>query len=590
MKKIFAIMLMFATLLGCKTYQMDTNFTAPTSLDAPDDVVLDVSSSERVVFFWSGAQASDGGIILYEVLFDKEGGDFSQPIATFQSDRGSQARLTLTHSQLSEVAKSAGIEINKTGVVIWTVTASRGGVVKSCGLSKEITLTRGDGIDVIPETLAIAGTSAAEPGQEFRKVENGIFSIVTSLVSGSMYFTSGNDRYYESATGKLVIGEGAYELTDAPASGLARITVNFKTLSVKIEELETKVYAQWAATNATFITLEYQGAGVFSGSGDVSFYGPGRPGTPSWCSWVEERYSFVTHVDGNLVRWGSVVDDPNGAMLPDGTEQFYYIYEVEKTDWGNLWKMDHAFDLKAVKITIYTNKDGAFTHSLEETEITPEPGDELPQTLALSGAGAEVDGQAFAKIGNGVFRIYAKISAAPVSFTSGTDNYYYSDTDGIVKGAGTCTLEATPTDADVTRITVDIKNGTLTSEVVNKVRVLYAADFNDIVTLTYQGQGVWSGTGGVWYRDMGGWYDERYYFIPTTNGQQTLCWGRKDGVDPENRPDGQQSADYWDCAEFGWSQWEHCWKLPTAANNGASTTITLYSNKNGIMTHTVNVQ
>ena len=440
-------------------------------------------------------------------------------------------------------------------------------------------------LDSVPETLAIAGTAASEAGQAFRKLDDGVFSIVTRVQAGNIYFTSGSERYYLNSTGAIVAGEGSSQLSNVPTSGLARITVNFNTSEVKVEELDTKVYAQWAATNATFVTLEYEGNGVYIGSGEVSFYGPGRPGTPSWCSWVEERYSFVTYVDGGLIRWGSRVDDPNGATLPDGSDDYYDIHEVAKTDWGNLWKMDHAFDLKAVKITINTNLNGKFTHSIEETEITPDPGT-LPETLTLNGSGAEVDGQAFQKISNGQFRIYAKITAAPVSFKSGSDNYYWNG-ETIVKGEGTCTLSATPEGADVTRLTVDIKNGLILAEVVNKVRALYAADFNDIVTLVYQGNGVWSGTGGVWYRDMGGWFDERYYFIPTVDGDQRLCWGRKDGVDPENRPDGGQSADYFDCAEFGWSQWEHCWKLPTAANNGASTTITLYSNKDGVMTHTV---
>ena len=590
MKKAIAILLAFVALAGCKKYVFDPSFTVPTELDAPEVVILDVSSSERVVFFWSGGQATDGGIILYEVLFDREGGDFSSPLASFQSDRGSQARLTLTHAQLNVIAREGGLGINETGNFIWTVIASRGGESRPCGIVRTITLTRGEGIDAIPESLAIAGSAALEAGQAFRKVENGVFSIVTRVQAGDMYFTSGSSKYYLGTSGSLVTGDGSYEFTSVPTSGLARITVDFKTLKVKVEELDTKVYAQWAATNATFVTLEYEGEGVFSGLGEVSFYGPGRPGTPSWCTWVEERYSFITYIDGGLIRWGSKVDDPNGATLPDGSDDYYDIHEVAKTDWGNLWKMDHSFDLKAVKITINTNLEGKFTHSIEQTEIVPDPGDEtLPETLTLNGSGAETDGQAFQKLGAGQFRIYSKLTAAPVSFKCGSDNYYWNG-ETIVKGEGTCTLSATPDGADVTRLTVDVKNGTLTTEVVNKVRVMYAADFNDIVTLSYQGGGVWSGTGGAWYRDMGGWFDERYYFIPTVDGDQRLCWGRKDGVDPENRPDGGQSADYFDCAEFGWSQWEHCWKLPTAANNGASTTITLYANKDGVMTHTVTVE
>ena len=296
MKRIALIWAVLSSLLACTPkYELNTEFTVPTELDAPETVLLDVGSSERVVFFWSGGEAADGGLILYEVLFDVAGGNFSNPVASFQSDRGSQSRLTLTHSQLNVIARDGGVGIGQTGSFIWTVKAARGGVVKDCGIFKEITLTRGDGIDAIPESLAIAGSAALEPGQSFRKVENGVFSIVTRVQAGDMYFTSADGRYYIGTTGSLVTGEGSHEFTDVPASGIARITVDFKTLKMKVEALETSVFAQWAATNATFITLEYQGDGVYSGVGEISFYGPGRPGTPSWCSWIEERFLRYQH-------------------------------------------------------------------------------------------------------------------------------------------------------------------------------------------------------------------------------------------------------------------------------------------------------
>lgn len=371
-----------------------------------------------------------------------------------------------------------------------------------------------------------------------------------------------------------------------------------------MEELDTQVQAQWAATGATFITLDYQDGGVYSGVGEVSFYGPGRPGTPSWCNWVEERYSFMTHVDGAQVRWGSKFAGEDAA-LPDGSEDYYDIYEVLYTSadqqWLNLWKMDHAFDLKAVKMTIDTKHEGRFVHSIEETTIEPDPGDEtLPDALVLSGAGAEVEGQPFLKLGTGLFRIYAKIGDAPLSFVGDNgNNYYWSVEEGFVAGEGEGLLPATPADADATRITVDLKNQSVTTEVVNKVRIIYSATYEDVFNnVTYQGAGVWRGFGGISWRSMDWGMDERYYFIPTIDGGQSLCWGRLDGVDPEGRPDGEQVAIYFDYAETSFAfdeehQWEHCWKFASntdcANNGGKNSTITFYSNNNGVMTHRVTV-
>lgn len=575
MKKALAILLVFAALAGCKTYELDTSFSVPTELDAPEDVLLDVSSSERVVFFWSGGSAADGGIVLYEVLFDRAGGNFSAPLATFQSDRGSQSRLTLTHAQLNTIAREGGLSRNQSGNFIWTVKASRGGVVKPCGLVKEITLTRGNDIDVLPTSLVPEGTAFAEDGRSFIPAGSGVFAMITRLQAGTMGFSAGADNFYVDGSSSIVFGDDYKEISYVPSSGLALVKVDFNTLKVSIDELATTVQAQWAATNTAFVILSYKGEGVFSGKGTATFLGPGRPGTPSWCTWTEERYSFITEVNGLNVRWGSGVDDPNGAILPDGTPEYYYIHQVAKTDWANLWKMDHSFDQKTVLMSIFLNEEGMLTHSIEETEPDPEPDPEAAFTL--TGAGAEVQNQEFVKIDEGVYRIYAKLPGGTVSVSNGTDSYPFD-------------LPATPDGADATRLTVNVNNSTFTAEVVNKVSVLYAADFNEIVKLTYKGEGVWSGTGGAWYRSVSWGMDERYSFIPTIDGAQTLCWGRKSTVDAENRPDGAQSADYFDCEEAPWQQWEHLWKLPTAANNGATTTITLYTNKNGIMTHTVTVE
>lgn len=570
-------MLAFAALMACKKYELNTSFTAPVRLDAPEDVLLDVTSSERVIFFWSGGEAADGGIILYEVLFDKEGGDFSSPLAKFSSDRGSQSRLTLTHSQLNAIARQAGISRNGSGKLIWTVDASRGGVVKRCSEVGVLNLSRGNDIDAIPETLAPAGDAFAESGRSFIPQGSGVFVMITRVQAGKMSFNSGSDKYYVDNSGTLVIGEGAQELSPVPESGLALVTVNFNTLKVTVDELSTTAQAQWAATNTAFVVLKYNGEGVYSGKGTATFLGPGRPGTPSWCSWSESRYSFITEVNGAAVRWGSRWPNPDGADSADypKTAEDYYISQVAKTDWGNLWKMDAAFDQKTVLMSIYLDDKGRLTHSIEET--TPDPEPEPEAAFKLSGAGAEVQGQEFLKIDEGVYRIYAKLAGGSVSVSNGSDSYPFE-------------VDATPADADATRLTVDLNKNNLTAEVVNKVRIIYSADFNDIVTLSYQGEGVWSGSGGVWFRSMGWGPDERYYFIPTIDGEQRLCWGRKDTVDGENRPDGAQSSDYFDCAEFGWSQWEHCWKLPTATDGGTVTRFTLYTNLKGVMTHTVTIE
>ena len=153
---------------GCQKYELNTDFSMPVELDSPSNVILDVTSSKTVVLSWNGGGAADGGVLLYNVLFDKTGGDFSEPLATMPSDLGAKNTLTLTHAQLNTLARKAGVKPNETGSFIWTVTASRGGVTKTFDGYASLSVVRGEGIDNIPEHLYVAGSAALEAGQEFR--------------------------------------------------------------------------------------------------------------------------------------------------------------------------------------------------------------------------------------------------------------------------------------------------------------------------------------------------------------------------------------------------------------------------------------
>jgi hypothetical protein len=100
MKKNLILMItLLAAVFGCtQKFELDTDFTMPSELESPAAVTLDVTSSQTVVLSWKGGYANDGGVLLYNVLFDEEGGDFSEPIASMPSDLGAGSQLTLTHA------------------------------------------------------------------------------------------------------------------------------------------------------------------------------------------------------------------------------------------------------------------------------------------------------------------------------------------------------------------------------------------------------------------------------------------------------------------------------------------------------------
>lgn len=584
---------LLTAVFGCtQKYELDTEFTMPTELVSPVSVVLDVTSSSTVVLSWTGGKANDGGIVLYNVLFDEEGGDFSDPITTMPSDLGAGEQLTLTHATLNAIARKAGIKPNETGKFIWTVTGAKGGVTKTYDGYASLSVTRGEGIDNMPERLYVGGAAAKEAGQEFRVVEEGLYVIYTKLGAGELKFTSeksGGFTFYSDNSGKLVEGEGSYNVDAAPASGLARITVNFNTLGVKIEEIGTSVRLAWGATYndpATDpMTLEYVGNGEFKGQGEVVFYGPGREGTPDWCSWVEERYYFIATVDGAEVCWGS--DDAGNAILPDGTEEHFYLNEFAGvSQWDNLWKMDHALDLSNVAVTIYTNKDNKWTHSCEKAgEIVYEQPKSAPAELYIAGSAAETEGAAFRKASEGVFVIYQQLKAGNISFYSGDAEpvkYFHDAENKLFIGARSTAVEASE---GVTRITVDFNTNTVTYDQIGaEVKLVFAWTQNVYMTLAYQGNGKFVGEGEIKFHDAG-WSEERYNFRATVNGTE-VAWGRiPELCDGEARPDGDNVPAAWFyIGEYPVDQWSNLWKFASELENSTAT-CTINTNDNGAFTH-----
>ncbi len=98
------------------------------------------------IAIWTGGDASDGGIVLYEVLFDKAGGDFSEPLAKMKAIR-ERCQTCRLHMEPSIPCKKSRHLSQETGN-IWTVLDLQGGVVKYNDKVGSIQVTRGEGIDI----------------------------------------------------------------------------------------------------------------------------------------------------------------------------------------------------------------------------------------------------------------------------------------------------------------------------------------------------------------------------------------------------------------------------------------------------------
>src|SRR5690554_2876120 len=88
----------------------NTNVTPVDNLFFPEDGAFVQLAQGTVTFEWEQARAEDNGLVMYEVLFDVESGDFSNPLYSTPSDgNGVQRRLTLSHGEVNRIATLAGI-------------------------------------------------------------------------------------------------------------------------------------------------------------------------------------------------------------------------------------------------------------------------------------------------------------------------------------------------------------------------------------------------------------------------------------------------------------------------------------------------
>ena len=363
---------------GCsRKYELSTQFSPPTQFTAPASVAIDVNSTNNIILSWSGGGTPDSSYVTYEVLFDKQGGNFSTPLYKTLSDNGAAQKLTMSQATLNMIARKSGIRPEQAGDLIWTVQASKGGEIVPSGITKTIRVTRGEGIDNMPVNLYLSGTGSENGGTAglpFRKAGEGSYIIYTKVAGdGTLVLKDGTganaNQYFATAEGKLKEGTQATKLP--PNNNPYRITVDYNTLSVKAEVI-SDVRAIWGATFGVIGNLAYIGNGKFKADDcRIVFIQQSRPETnpPGWLSWIEERYYFIAKVNGNDICWGR--KDGVSPERPTGNEplSFYEIGEFSWSQWDHLWKMKGDLDLKKCTITIDTNLENKMVHQF--SNVTP---------------------------------------------------------------------------------------------------------------------------------------------------------------------------------------------------------------------------
>ena len=109
---------------------------------------------------------------LYEIVFDKEGGNFSNPLYKVLSDNnGARNYATISHKTLNKIGAAAGLNSGETGTIIWTVIASRGLSTAMSNVSHKLTITRMLGFAEVPSQLFLTG-EATEGGSDISQADH----------------------------------------------------------------------------------------------------------------------------------------------------------------------------------------------------------------------------------------------------------------------------------------------------------------------------------------------------------------------------------------------------------------------------------
>lgn len=363
---LFSIVIFFA----CEKEQAINLAVSPArALSAPADgasVNLTPATNASVVFEWEQATADDGALVLYEISFDKENGDFTSPIYKIASDgNGSQKKATLSHGLLNKIANLAGVQSLSTGRLRWTILASKGTNVVKSAQTRIISLTRPAGFSELPSDVFLTG-DATEAGTDIskalkmRQTGNGEYELFTSLKAGTYKFVDrivGNSVTY-SVSGNL-IREGGSSTVMGTAKPY-RIILDFNNSAAKLQEIRN--LALWyCLDNDVRFSFTYTSGGNFSAvNRKIDF-----PSVP-WG--VEERYKFRMAVNDGVkadTLWYGSSNADNQRPDANTPASYFNLLPIGASQWDFSYKFPMSVNGKNNDINIYFRPTGAYYHEVK---------------------------------------------------------------------------------------------------------------------------------------------------------------------------------------------------------------------------------
>jgi hypothetical protein len=207
--------------------------------------------------------------------------------------------------------------------------------------------------------MYITGT-ATEGGADvtkaiaMKKTADGVFELYTSLQPGTYQLTDKPDasgtKYYVDAAGLIQLGSSATTVA-APVKPY-RLDFDFTDATTKMMAIDT-MGLYMSAYNTEIGQLSYIGNSTWEAAQvPVTFY------QFSWGR--DQRYKFILHTPAGLEYWGST--NANNVDPAGQPASYFYLVPVTNDQWNNTYKFPAAADMHNVKVDVYFQASGPYTH------------------------------------------------------------------------------------------------------------------------------------------------------------------------------------------------------------------------------------
>jgi hypothetical protein len=352
------------TFIGCAKDEdfKEVKVTEVNTLYAPDDarnVVLQSTGSASLYFEWEKSVAQDNGLVYYDVLFDKENGDFSNPLFVIPADNnGISTGASITHKVLNKIGGLAGLAASEEGTLKWTVVSSRGLTKVMSKQVRKINITRLSGVEA-PVALYLTGegteggadlanaltVKALEGGNEFeiytKLLAGKTYSFVDSKTKVSRTFSTQSDgtTFKEIEGGATVAKDGIY-----------KVHLDFNASSISITEITKLDF--FMCTPQKRETLTYQGKGIWKVDDIVPDLGG------------DDRYFFWMTIGGTEEKVGSSNKDNQPPSVTTGVYFNMNFYPSDKNQWDYSFKFPNRNVKKASIIVSFSSETEKYTHQI----------------------------------------------------------------------------------------------------------------------------------------------------------------------------------------------------------------------------------